>query len=89
MRPEAFLAMAQAEGFAKPVEVCRDPDGFLDLHQHPFEAKAFILDGEIEIGDTQHSQRYQAGDVFHLTKNQPHWERYGPTGVRYLSARKD
>jgi hypothetical protein len=24
-----------------------------------------------------------------LTKNQPHWERYGPTGVRYLSARKD
>jgi hypothetical protein len=24
-----------------------------------------------------------------LTKNQPHWERYGPAGVRYLSARKD
>ena len=51
MSPEAFLVIAESEGFAHPVEVHREPDGFLDLHEHPFEAKALILDGEIEIGD--------------------------------------
>ncbi|NBW00481.1 MAG: cupin [Betaproteobacteria bacterium] len=89
MSPEAFIAMARMEGFADPVEVCREPEGFLNLHEHPFEAKALILDGEIEIGDAHECQHYRAGDMFHLQKNQPHWERYGPSGVRYLSARKD
>jgi quercetin dioxygenase-like cupin family protein len=89
MSLEAFLVMTQTEGFAHPVEVHRESNGFLDLHEHPFEAKALILDGEIEIGDARHQRRYRAGEIFHLLKNQPHWERYGPTGVRYLSARKD
>ena len=89
MSPKAFLVIAQSEGFAHPVEVHRVPDGFLDLHEHPFEAKALILDGEIEIGDALQRRQYRAGEIFHLQKNQPHWERYGPSGVRYLSARKE
>lgn len=89
MQQHEFLASTRQDGFADPIEVIREPNGHLDLHQHPFEAKALIIDGQIEIGSATSSRIYCAGDIFHLQKNEPHWERYGPQGVRYLSARKD
>lgn len=88
MNANSFHKMVTAEGFSEPVLVEREADGFMDVHTHPFEAKALILDGYIEIGSGSDSQRYESGDVFHLTREQPHWERYGAQGVLYLSARK-
>lgn len=83
-----FQDAVRAEGFLEPVEVVRPADVFLDVHSHPFEAKALILSGSIEIGHGEQSLRYGPGDVFHLSHNEPHWERYGPQGVVYLSARR-
>lgn len=88
MNANSFHKMVAAEGFSDPVLVEREPDGFVDVHTHPFEAKALILEGMIEIGLGTDSQHFEPGDVFHLTQAQPHWERYGPRGVVYLSARK-
>jgi hypothetical protein len=48
-----------------------------------------ILSGEISIrtkGATD--RRYRAGEIFHLQAGEPHTERYGPEGVRYLAGRK-
>lgn len=89
MNADSFHKMVAAEGFCEPVLVEREAGGFMDVHTHPFEAKALILDGFIDIGLGQDSQRYESGDVFELKFEQPHWERYGPTGVVYLSARKE
>lgn len=88
MQTVDFLTLIRNEGFSDPVEVIREADGALDVHQHPFEAKALILEGEIEIGLGPTGRVFFAGDVFHLQENEPHWERYGPNGVRYLSARR-
>ena len=82
---EAQLASDEFE----VVLVEREPNGFLDTHEHPFEAKALILSGEISIGTKGTTdRRYRAGEIFHLQAGEPHTERYGPEGVRYLAGRK-
>ena len=46
MEQQEFLDTLEAEGYAAPVLVRRDPDGHLIDHAHPFEAKALILKGD-------------------------------------------
>lgn len=88
MNVDTFKNNISNEGFEEAVKVERQANGHMDVHSHPFEAKALILEGQIEIGLNGESQIYGPGDVFHLTLSEPHWERYGPSGVVYLSARK-
>jgi quercetin dioxygenase-like cupin family protein len=88
MERDEFIEALKREGFEEIVTVTRDPDGVLDHHEHPFEAKALILHGRltIRIGATDHL--YETGDVFHLQANVRHSEYYGPEGVQYLVGRK-
>ncbi|CAM3684885.1 cupin [Polaromonas hydrogenivorans] len=88
MEREEFGHILAAEGFEQAVTVTREPDGFLVMHTHPFEAKALILSGELRIKTALAEQTYQAGQVFHLLAGEPHAERYGPEGVAYLVGRK-
>lgn len=88
MQLKAFVQAMHDDGFDNPVEVSRQANGFVDVHTHPFEAQALIVSGEIAIGWGETHQVYRTGEVFHLNREQPHWERYGPNGVTYLSARK-
>ncbi len=64
--------------------VTREPNGSLNVHTHPFEAKALIVQGELTIRCGGESRQYRVGDVFHLAKNIEHDEQYGPDGVSYL-----
>jgi quercetin dioxygenase-like cupin family protein len=88
MDRETFTENLTKEGFPGTVVVTRKANTSMDVHEHPFEAKALILEGElhVRVGDTE--QVYKAGDVFHLKANKPHAERYGPNGVTYLVGRK-
>jgi quercetin dioxygenase-like cupin family protein len=88
MQREAFLAQLTAEGFNEVVTVTREPNGSLDIHAHPFEAKALILTGDVTIRCGEEVRNYRAGDVFHLAKDIEHEEDYGPDGVSYLVGRK-
>ena len=88
MEQQEFLDTLKAEGYAEPVLVQRAPDGRLDDHAHPFEAKALILTGEIRIHAGGEIKIYRAGDVFHLRRDEAHRESYGPDGVAYLSGRR-
>jgi quercetin dioxygenase-like cupin family protein len=83
-----FVNSLASEGFAEPVKVSRDANGYLDSHTHPFEAKALILEGEIRIVVSDLETTYRPGDVFQLAENTPHAEFYGPHGVTYLVGRK-
>ena len=88
MDREAFIGLLAAEQFDVVVTVQQPANGALDVHTHAFEAKALIVEGAmwIAIGDTE--QAYQVGQVFYLSANAPHSERYGPAGVTYLVGRK-
>ncbi|MBI2744975.1 MAG: cupin [Burkholderiales bacterium] len=88
MDQDLFRRELQAAGFEQITTVTREPNGFLDTHTHPFEAKALILSGEITLVCGGREQRYQPGEVFHLALAEPHTERYGPQGVSYLVGRK-
>ncbi len=88
MNQEQFKQLLGQEGFQDLVIVEREADGYLDLHTHPFEAKALILEGSIVIQTENENISCIAGDIFHLGHAKPHTERYGPTGVKYLVGRK-
>ena len=88
MEQQEFLDTLRAEGYAEPVLVQRAANGRLDDHANPFEAKALILKGEIRVHAGGEIKIYRAGDVFHLRRDEPHRESYGPDGVEYLSGRR-
>ena len=88
MEREQFLDALDTEGFSEVVHVKREPNGALESHTHPFEAKALILAGEIRIMTDAGERIYRQGDIFHLKTNEPHSESYGPQGVEYLVGRR-
>jgi quercetin dioxygenase-like cupin family protein len=88
MNKEQFLQLLQQYGFPEPIEVQQIPSGHLDVHEHPFEVRALILEGVIEIVIEGIGKTYNAGDVFQLDYQQAHAESYGPHGVKYLASRK-
>jgi hypothetical protein len=88
MTPEEFEVELKQLGFAPPVPVTREPNGHLDEHTHPFEARALIQRGEITLQVAGQPRTYRAGEVFHLSANTPHVETYGPEGVSYLAGRR-
>lgn len=88
MNQEQFKQQLSQEGFQDLVIVEREADGYLDLHTHPFEAKAMILEGSVVLQVDNETLNFFVGDIFHLAHAKPHTERYGPTGVKYLVGRK-
>ena len=87
MTQEEFEQQMQEQGYEIAL-VERPANGSLDLHTHPFEARALVLDGEITIVAEGRTQHCRAGELFQLDANIPHTEVYGPQGVRYVAARK-
>ena len=49
MTEQQFRDQLASEGITTVVVVEREPNGSLDTHSHPLEARALILDGEITI----------------------------------------
>jgi hypothetical protein len=47
MNSEEFLQLLCRDGFPEPVEVQQAPKGRLGIHEHPFEVKALIVEGEV------------------------------------------
>jgi len=88
MSRDEFIALLDREGFREIVTVEREAHGALGVHTHPHEAKALVLAGEIRIETDDAATTYGVGQVFHLAAGEPHAERYGPAGVRYVVGRR-
>ncbi|MFM0002035.1 cupin domain-containing protein [Paraburkholderia dipogonis] len=88
MDRNAFIESLTKEGFPDAVVVTREANVEMEIHEHPFEAKALILEGEMSIRMDDEVRAYRVGDVFNLPANKPHAERFGPNGVTYLVGRK-
>jgi quercetin dioxygenase-like cupin family protein len=88
MNTVEFRKILASESFSEIVEVTREGNVTIDLHTHPFEAKALITSGDLWITVDDVESAYRVGDIFHLNALVPHSERYGPVGVSYLVGRK-
>ncbi len=88
MNTEQFQRLLEQEGFPEPVEVQQVPNGELGNHEHPFEVRALVITGSIDIVMHGESKTYRAGDVFELGLKEVHSESYGLEGVKYLASRK-
>jgi hypothetical protein len=89
MTKEQFLSMLVLEGYPEPTLVEREAGGFLDDHTHPFEVKALVVSGQIDLVVDGVRTCYISGELFLLLENQVHTERYGNNGVQYLASRKN
>ena len=88
MNIQEFNDELAANRFDAAIPIERPVGYALDVHQHPFDACAFITAGDITLVVDGVSTRYAAGDVFRLPAGTPHLESAGPNGVAYLSGRR-
>jgi len=88
MSKEEFLEFLKLKQFPEPVLVEQPADGGLDVHTHDFEVIALVIEGSITVCCAEIESVYQSGQVVHLGFRQPHSERYGRNGVKYLASRK-
>lgn len=88
MSREEFLEFLKLKNFPEPVLVEQPANGSLDVHTHDFEVFALVSEGSIAITSCEIEMVYKQGQVFHLPFRQPHTERYGVDGVKYLASRK-
>jgi hypothetical protein len=89
MNKAQFISMLHQDGYPEPLEVQRDPLGQLGDHTHPFEVKALVIEGSIELVVNGIRKQYLSGGTFHLGFEGLHAESYGPQGVYYLASRKE
>lgn len=87
-RFEAFRLQALMEGYDEALEREWAPLTLLDMHTHPFAAKALVTRGEmwLTVGDL--TRQLRPGDTFEIGREVPHAERYGAEGTTYWVARR-
>jgi len=83
-----FEADARAQGFDAVLERRWSPCTVLDVHAHPFAAKALVVRGEMWLTVGSDTRHLKAGDTFELDREVPHSERYGSEGATYWVARR-
>ena len=83
-----FQEQAQGQGYAETLEKVWDAGLSLDTHQHPFDVWARVVTGEMWLSHSGQTQHLRAGDVFSLSANVPHAERYGAQAVTVWIARR-
>lgn len=83
-----FRLQSLMEGFDEVLERHWEPRTLLDMHTHPFAAKALVRSGEmwLTVGDL--TRQLRAGDTFEIERDVPHAERYGAEGVLCWVARR-
>ena len=87
MTKTEFIHLLIQEGYPEPVEVHQPPDGYVGDHAHPFEVKALVIEGGINLIINGCSETFNTGDIFELGFGKLHAESYGPQGVKYLASR--
>ncbi len=83
-----FRAAALDQGFDEAIARSWAPHQVVEQHQHPFDAEALVVQGEMWLSDATGTRHLRQGDGFVLGRGTPHAERYGPQGATYWVARR-
>ena len=63
-------------------------DTFNDSHAHPFEVRALVIEGGLNLACNGVGRDYGAGDIFTMVAGMPHVERFGAASTTYVVGRK-
>jgi len=82
-----FQADLLRDGFSV-VNASLTPNLKVDNHCHDFDARLFVLGGEITITRDHKAETFRAGQCCEVLANTMHAEHVGAEGVAYLSGRR-
>ncbi len=77
----------RCEGY-RVVNSSLTPNSVASNHCHDFDAKLYVLGGEITIARDNQPTTFRAGDCCEVPAGCMHSERVGPEGVAYVSGRR-
>ena len=84
----AFEARLRHEGFDEILTKTLEAGVVIDLHSHPYDVLALVLEGEATIDCGGGARTFRPGDVLEVAADQPHTEHYGPKGYTFLLGRR-
>ena len=87
MNQSEFEADLQREGYQVFYGGMRANDT-VGEHGHPWDARVFVIGGEITISRDGKAETFRSGDSCMVPANYPHSEAVGPSGVAYIAGRK-
>jgi quercetin dioxygenase-like cupin family protein len=88
MNVQDFEASLRQDGFTELLARQQPPGYFLGDHQHAFDARALVIQGDITLTVAGSVSAYPTGTVFELAAGTLHQEQTGPEGVTYLVGRR-
>jgi quercetin dioxygenase-like cupin family protein len=83
-----FETALREEGYQEVADRRMEANKTNPEHSHEFDARLFVLEGEITITCEGVERTYHAGDTFAMSAGCRHTEQCGPEGVRYLAGRR-
>lgn len=84
-----FEADARAAGFDEALVREWAPHTVIGTHSHPFDANAFVTQGEMWLTCGDETRYLVPGGTFDLPQGTAHSERYGAEGATYWVARRN
>jgi quercetin dioxygenase-like cupin family protein len=88
MNTAEFERSLRADGYQQIETKSVSPRTHNDAHEHPFDVKALVLDGQIALMVANESRTYRVGEVFTMAAGCKHVEDIGAEGVRYIVGRR-
>lgn len=78
---EEFERDARARGCNEVIERRWAPFLELDVHTHPFDVEARVVEGELWLTQDGVTRHVAPGATFSVARDVPHAERYGAAGT--------
>jgi quercetin dioxygenase-like cupin family protein len=88
MNRAEFEVELREQGYTDIVDRRMQENEINSEHSHEFDARLFVLEGEMTITRGGAQRTYRAGETFAMTAGCRHSERSGAEGVRYLAGRR-
>lgn len=88
MDTTAFRESLAADGFDEVLERALEPGFSNEMHDHPYDARLYILAGELVLGTPGGEVVFKPGEVCDVPRGNRHFERYGAAGATLLVGRR-
>lgn len=85
---EHYTAEARGLGYGEVVVRDWAPGHESPSHEHPFDARGLVVQGEFWLTVGGQTRHLKPGDLFEVPRGTPHAERYGAQGATFWAARR-